>query len=81
MSVDLAALVQGQQEILNQMEASISNAVTDSVKGLKMLEVAESSRISARKKKIIIGVIIAVAIGVTVLTIAGITAGVICLMG
>jgi len=81
MSVDLAALVQSQQEILDQMEASISNAVQDSAKGLKMLEVAESSRISARKKKIIIGVIIVVAIGITVLTIAGITAGVICLCG
>jgi len=79
MSVDLAALVQGQGEILNQMETSISSAVSDSVKGLKMLEVAESHKISSRKKKIIIGVIVGVTIGVTVLTIVGVTAGVIAL--
>jgi t-SNARE complex subunit (syntaxin) len=79
MSVDLAALVQGQGEILDQMEMSISNAVQDSVKGLKMLEVAEAHKISSRKKKIIIGVIVAVAVGVTVLTIAGVVAGVIAL--
>lgn len=79
MSVDLAALVQGQGEILDQMEVSISSAVKDSVKGLKMLEVAESHKISARKKKIIIGIIIGVAVGVTVLTIVGVTAGVIAL--
>jgi t-SNARE complex subunit (syntaxin) len=79
MSVDLAALVQGQGEILDQMEVSIGNAVADSVKGLKMLEVAEAHKISSRKKKIIIGVIIAVVVAVTIITIVGITAGVICL--
>lgn len=77
MQVDLAALVQGQGEILDQMEMSISNAVQDSVKGLKMLEVAESHRISSRKKKIIIGIIVGVVIGITVITIIGVTAGVI----
>jgi len=79
MSVDLAALVQGQGEILDQMEMSINSAVQDSVKGLKMLEVAEAHKISARKKKIIIGIIVGVVIGVTVLTIVGVTAGVIAL--
>lgn len=79
MSVDLAALVQGQGEILDQMEVSIGNAVADSVKGLKMLEVAEAHKISSRKKKIIIGVIVAVVVAVTIITIAGVAAGVICL--
>jgi t-SNARE complex subunit (syntaxin) len=79
MSVDLAALVQGQGDILDQMEVSIGSAVADSIKGLKMLEVAEGHKISSRKKKIIIGIIVGVVIGVTVLTIVGVTAGVIAL--
>lgn len=79
MSVDLAALVQGQGEILDQMESSISAAVQDSVKGLKMLEVASKHKSMSRKKKIIIALIIGVVVGVTVLTIIGVTAGVIAL--
>jgi t-SNARE complex subunit (syntaxin) len=81
MSIDLAQLVNGHTEILDKLEEHIDTAVKYSGKGLQLLQVAESSKLRSRKKKIITGVLIAVVAGVAIITVIGIGAGVLCLMG
>lgn len=81
MSIDLACIVNGQTDILNQLDESISSSVKYSGKGLQLLELAEKSKLSSRKKKIIAGVLIAVVVGVVVVTVVGIGVGVLCFCG
>jgi len=75
MSIDLASLLQGQGDILDMLESNLYSTSVHSTEGLKMLQIAESSKISSRKKKIMIGITIAVVVGVVVIAIAGIAAG------